>query len=238
MATRFYYSSTGVAAVSPDFAAEWDDTTIFDPIGNALRRELTNPRGASSFATITVAEDAGQTANELDHLFVQFVSAPLAAQTIAGTAKGRIRASESGAAANARSQCVIRVVSNDGTTVRGTLYAGDTAALASEWATSLTNRQMPRGTSVNLSSVDAQLGDRIVVEIGGRMHNTVTNQFGTTLRIGEAGAGDLPEDETDTNDLNPWIEFSQTLRFARATKAGLRYALGGGLRQKTLGRQA
>jgi hypothetical protein len=209
MATRFYLlqSSAFVPSVSPPFAAGWNDT------GGAVRRKLDlQPDRADSFVEFSRSEAV--TTSPYDVLLGQWVSAPLSgAQTISGTLKGQIRARESSSSADFRAQVVVKIVSNDGQTLRGTLLGFDTGALSSEFATSSTNRQFPRGGAVALSSVAAQDGDRIVIEVGYRSHNTVSTSYTGYIEVGapSSASGDLPEDETTTTQLRPWLEFSQTL---------------------------
>lgn len=168
---------------------------------------------ASGSKTVT------KTGNQLnnDWLWRQYVSEPLAAQTISGTVKGQMRVQEANAAANARAQMIVRVVSNDGSTVRGTLYDGDLETLTgdptSEYGTSLTNRKFPRGGAATLTSVTAEEGDRIVVELGTRIHSTETTSRVLTVSFTDSGtSADLAEDETTTSSAQrTWVEFSQDI---------------------------
>ena len=62
--------------------------------------------------------------------------------------------------------------------------------------------------------MDTQDGDYLVVEIGARAFNASTSSMGFSCRLQDgATVADLPEDETTTDDLCPWIEFSQDLLF-------------------------
>lgn len=156
--------------------------------------------------------------NPYDVAIVQFVSNPLGgAQSISGTVKGIIRASENSASANYRAQMVIRVLSEDFATVRGTLLASDVSALSNEFDTVLTNRKFPlnwAGAGASVTTVNAEHTDRIVIEIGYRSHNASTSSFTGSLRLGDPiGSTDLAENEVDTLDNTPWVEFSQTLNF-------------------------
>ena len=74
----------------------------------------------------------------------------------------------------------------------------------------ITNRVIADGDSV--SAVVVQAGDRLVVEIGANDVNAGNLQF----RYGAPTGSDLPEDETTTTDLTPWIEFSGTIGFQAA----------------------
>jgi hypothetical protein len=199
MATRFYLPSTGAAAVSPAYDAGWEDTSF------AARLKAVTTRISSAFTTVA---DNVNTKLDEDHLYRQYVSDPIPAQTItAQTIKVQIRAAESNAAANLFTSINIRVVSNDGSTFR-------TPAVVAmqrddvEWASTLTNR----GWSGTSSAVVASANDRIVIEIGqGGDPTGGGNHNDGTMRIGDNSATDLPEDDTDTNDYNPWVEFAQTL---------------------------
>lgn len=208
MATRFYLPSSGAADVSPAYSSEWDNT------GSASRLQLSRLRSGSAMADAAIT-DATATANR-DVLIRQYVSAPLSAQTISGTVKGYIRAIESSASDNLRAQVVIRVVSNDGSSVVGTLYAGDlttgTSDPTSEFdSATMRNREYPRGGAQAISSLAVSDGDRLVIEIGWRKH--VAASVSGTLRIGDADTSlDLAEDESSSSDYNPWIEFSGNLQ--------------------------
>ncbi|HEX4611490.1 MAG TPA: hypothetical protein VH092_25070 [Urbifossiella sp.] len=207
MVTRFYLPSTGAADASPGFDAGWEYTAAAD------RLKCVTTKISSSMTSKTGTETSS-TANE-DILVRQYVSDPIGAQTITGTVKGQIRAQESGSSGDQRAQVVIKVVSNDGSTVTGTLLAMDTSALSNEFATTLTNRKFPKGSSgASLSSVAANSGDRIVIEIGARKGDASSTNFVATLSFGDNSGTDLAEDEVTTTANNPWIEFSQTLSFS------------------------
>jgi hypothetical protein len=219
--TRFYLPSSGAAAVSPSPDAEWDAT------GSADYLQCVTTPSSTSPAEKAVAEAV--TTNNYDVLLRSYVSEPLSAQSISGTVKGQILCRESSSSANFRSQLVVKVVSNDGTTVRGTLLAADTGTTVSdEWNTGSStweNRKIPLGWSgsgASLSSVSAQDGDRLVFEIGYRAHNTSSSSFTGGIYCNDtAGDTDLSEggSETDTAaspDYRSWIELSQTLTFQGA----------------------
>jgi len=213
MATRCYLPSAvaGAAKVSPAFDASWEAT------GSAVRLILDTEKNEASgaYATKAVATSLNSPAGAVDVLIAQYVSAPLSGSgTISGNIKGQIRAQSSSLTGDLRTQCVIRVVSNDGSSVVGTLVASDGSALASEWATSLTNREVPLGSPVTPSSVGYSDGDRLVVEIGYRKHENATTSRTGTLDLGAvSGASDLPEDESTTTQGAPWVEFADTLTF-------------------------
>jgi hypothetical protein len=150
-------------------------------------------------------------------LAAQLVSEAMTAGPLAGTFQAQIAVKEIGVGNNLRAQVLVKVVSNDGATVRGTLYAGDLATLTgdptSEYATTQTNRTFPRGAPVALTSVSVQANDRVVIEVGSRKHSTVSTT--ATFILGETtAAGDLGSNETDSGSLtgpSPWFEFSENL---------------------------
>jgi hypothetical protein len=208
VATRFYLPHFGDLNITPAFAA-WGLTTNMDrrrAVRSKTGTALTNK--ASAAVGVTTTRDVG---------IRQYMSDPLSgAQTITGTVKGIIQALESATTANAQAQCTIRVVSKDGTTVRGTLLALS-AGTTSEFATALTSRKFPlawAAPGATLSSVSALDGDRIAVDFGARFVATTVATTTATERFGDTGATDLAEDETGTTTtFVPWLEFSQTLTF-------------------------
>lgn len=195
--TRFYLPSAGAAAVSPGFDAGWEDTSI------ATRLKTVTTKIASALTTVNFT-DVDTT--DRDILFRQYVGDPLVAQTInAQNVRLQMRASETLATNDMFLTWVLKIVSNDGTTVRGVLVA--IRRDGTELDTVLTNR----GDLATIASLAILDGDRPVVELGtGGLPLTVHS---SSLRIGDADAADLPEDDTTTADNNPWLEFQQVLVF-------------------------
>jgi hypothetical protein len=202
-ATRFYLPSTGTAVISPAYAAGWVDTSAADNIRCVTQRTNTTMND----------EQTGNINTQILVLNRQYVSDPIAAQNITGTVKGQLLGMESAANQDMVSAIGVRVVSNDGSTVRGTLLSITYPVLAgNEYGTSHANRYTPVSTAV--SSVTAQNGDRIVIEIGCYRYAAGNPPGRCTQRFGDDGATDLPEDQTTTTDTyNPWVEFSADFRF-------------------------
>lgn len=210
MATRLYLPPPTVGIIfpiTPNASSDWE-------AGGAsfVRALASRTKSNKAFANQNFV-DTSATANR-DSIIAQFIYALPIGTVFATTqtVKGRVLAFENTATHNLRSQCIIRVIASDETTIRATLLAGDlstgTANPTSEWGLSAANRQMPRGASgvaiaANYTSV---LGDCLVIEQGFRKHST-TNGNGS-IRYGDNNATDLPEDETTTADNNSWIEFS------------------------------
>lgn len=200
---RFYLPSTGAAEVSPAFGSGWDVTA------NADRIKCVTTRINSAPAQKTLTTNA-TTSPQFD-LNRQYVSAPLEAGTISGTVKGQVKCRRASAVATLAVQ--IFVVSNDGSTVVGTLLsvtASQTAATPPLFpgASTTTNRRMLDASDVAAIPIATQAisaGDRLVIEIGCRESS---NAQIVGMTFNDDNATDLPEDDTTTNDFNPWIEFS------------------------------
>jgi hypothetical protein len=203
--SRFYLNATLAAPISPSFASGWESTT------SAVRRMMGRPSLAVSTKTnLGLAETS--TSGTFDRLIYQFVSEPLGlASTISGPLTGLIRATESSTSADFRSQMVVKVVSGDGTTLRGTVIDFNASALSNEWPTTSASRAFPVLTTA-VTPVDAQAGDRIVVEVGYRAHNTSSTSFTGTLRAGHTVGGTDFTATAETADNNPWIDISATTR--------------------------
>jgi hypothetical protein len=212
MVTRFYLQAvdTDTLALTPD--AGWELIT------SILRYKMNTTKINKAFSTKGVAETS--VSGVYDVIIAQFVSPPLAAQTITGTCKGIIRALESNLAADMQMQCSIRTLSQNGT-VSGTLFALNSAVLTNEFdATTLTNRKVPlnwAGAGAALTSVTCVDWDRIIFEVGYRALNTVATSYTGSLEFGDGYATDLAENETDIIQKNPWLEFSQNLIFLDAS---------------------
>ncbi|MFC1559854.1 hypothetical protein ACFLZ2_01125 [Candidatus Margulisiibacteriota bacterium] len=205
-ATRFYLPSAGAPEITPAYDATWNYTTDADRV--RLARFKTNSAMNDTKAT------AGSGVDSTSALNRQYISDPIAPQTITGTVQGQVRGLEGGVNDNRVSAVLIRVVSNDGTVVRGTLLNLTYPALtaANEYTLTMENRYTPVSTAVN--SVTAQSGDRIVIEIGAFIYKKNGN---STQGFGDSAVADLPIDQTTVTQSNPWIEFSQDIMFPGVT---------------------
>lgn len=198
----------GVPPVSPAFTAGWDDVSQFGGRFNMGITSLNAPIGSEG-----VFNNSPE-GTDVKYLWVQFVSKPLTAQTISGTIKGQMQVAQSFADQHFDQVIAsLRVVSNDGTVVRGTLLP-----LAAYGTTNNFNAGIPQNRFIfdgdTLSSLAILTGDRLVLEVGFRAI-TLPPDFGefVVMMCGDDAGADLPEDETTTTELNPWIELSQTLTF-------------------------
>jgi len=200
MASRLYFSSATTSPLDAlAFDSGWDATT------GAQRRKLLSAKDGAD----TIADGPSITWNAGEEVLCrQYVSDQIGATTIDGTVKCQIRCIESASNDAARSRLCIKVVSEDGSVVRGTLFAVATYGPATNMsAAGLRNKTFADGDTV--TSVAAENGDRIVVEVGYSDASGTTP--GATSSFGSSAASDMPEDETTVTALNPWIEFSNTL---------------------------
>ena len=212
MPTRFYLPSQGDAGAAPAFDGAWH------LVGEAARRRMFVAPLGSAMATATVGETEATPVNILCR---QFVSDPIQAQTVGGTLKGQIRAQKTGSPSYTR--LVARVVSGDGSAVRGTLLAMQTGPNVQSISTTMKNREIPEGWAspgIALADVNALAGDRIALEVGLFADNTSKTLKQFLFSFGDDAASDLPEDETTTAALNPWIELSGTIAFVAAGGGG------------------
>ena len=152
MATRFYLPSTGAADVNPNYDGNWDTT------GDATLLKTVTTRISSAMANAANSASSGANVN---NLLRQYVSNPIAAQTIlVQTLELQIRGWESDAKDTQFVSISVRVVSNDGSQVRGTLLS--LVRDETELTTTLTNRRYTADTT----EVEALADDRIVIELG------------------------------------------------------------------------
>lgn len=218
MPTRFYLPRNGAAAVSVAADAAWND------VASVIERPAVTAKTATSGASVPAGGAGGPSENVLCG---RFISDPLAAQTVSGMVKGQVMCLEFDGASNARSQLVMRVVSNDGLTVRGTLVAAQAAALSSEWAVGLRNRKAPLAalSPVAVTPVVAQSGDRIVIEVGALVGDNGVDTV--EMSFSDNQVSDLPEDETSLSTAgDPWIEISANLFAVAVTHGGTGIGVG------------
>lgn len=203
MATRIYAPSSGAPAISPAVSASWTSTPgIFD------RHAAFTTKQNTGLSTILYIVDGS--AADQDHCFRQYVYGPIGAQTIsAQTVEASFRISETALGNNLFLTMTIRVIAPDATTVRGTILAltrDDVEPVASGLRT--------RHLSATSSSVDAQDGDYIVIEIGLGGDPGLGSDHNGSIRIGDPTAnGDLLAADGDGSeaDDDPWFNFANTI---------------------------
>lgn len=227
MATRFRLPSSGTPGQSPALRIAWTHVP-----GTVVRRPMSITAAGTAFAATAYAPDAA------DHLVAgtahvaQFISEPLAAQTIGvQTVSLTMLASEDNAANNLFLQWTVYAVTAADALV-GTLVASRADGLE------LSATQQARTDGATSTSVTVASGNRLVLEIG--FGGTPTAAGGTqghngAIRFGDAGT-DLAANDTATADGNPWLDFAtSTLTYpATSSVAGAQPSGSGTLAAKLL----
>jgi hypothetical protein len=208
MATRFYLPSSGTSPLnSLAVSTQWEHS------------------GANFFRAPTFQDITGSTLTDKTNTFPdtttdqmcfgQWTSAPLAADFLfltSHTISMVVRGVEANIAANAHLAYTVRVVSNDGSTVRGSI------AQYHATSTELTASVLTRIHSARVlnTQVQAYRGDRIVIELGS--HGvTPSTSYSHTWRFGDpAATAAFALTAGLTTDLLPWVELSPTLSFQSA----------------------
>lgn len=216
MATRLYLpSDTIVPPFTPIVAPGWDDVSI--------RVDTTTSTTKRSSAMTTVAFTDANAQNK-DVLFMTFTSPELTAGqaiTESQAIKAQIRGLQVALTNNMFTAWHFSIQNSSGPTLTKALLAITRDDV--ELATSLINRQFSATSLTGAYTTVA--GDYIVVVIGTAGDPDVGSDHDSSLRVGDAAASDLPEDDTDTTDLNPWIELADTLTFAPLSTVGARAQL-------------
>jgi len=198
--TRFYLNLNTAAPVSPAFNAGWNVTS-------GANRYLMSPTKDGSAITSKTTGNTGAVAVR-KCLLDQWISAPLATQTITGTFTGQIRFSQSNATLPNIGQGIVylRVIN-----VNGTVATEVGSALTTNLTTTLTNRTL---ISLPVGTLNITAGQRICIDLGWNYSAGTTTTLNATMSRGSSSATDLAVDNTTTTANNPWIQFSQTLLFA------------------------
>ena len=116
MATTFHVNRSTAPSVSPTYGTSWTDTSL------AVRRELVITSTDSAGRVSSTISDSDAT--QKTFLLYQFVSSPIAAQTIGIQSFNRVGfASEIASGNNMVLYYRVAVVSNDGSTERGEVRA-------------------------------------------------------------------------------------------------------------------
>lgn len=204
--SRFYLPSEGEVPITPAI----DATTWGSGEGPDFFRA---PLGLGRLATPQVDRRCGSS-----RCGGQWVSPPLAAQTISGTADGQMMGKNHSGSRSWVAVVMIRVMQSDGVTVRGTLLDGSVVSTGMYPMAegSDPHRNEPLLVNQALSSVVCEEGDFLVVEFG--VYRTASWGSGDywNFRTGDDLEEDLPvvaNNVTDEVIRNPWIEFSNPIEF-------------------------
>lgn len=193
------YLNTGVASpYTPAVNAAWNVTT-----GNT-RLMMKPVKDGSTIATVQSGNTGAAAVRKI--LIRQWISEPLAAQTLNGTMTGQILGRISSTSSRSGQGWIyLRLIDADGT-VASEIGSSST----NSYTTTLTNRTY---TNITLSSVSVTAGQRLCIDVGWNYQtgtNTATNGSNS---YGSNNGTDLPVNNTTTTANDPWVRFSQTLIF-------------------------
>lgn len=147
-------------------------------------------------------------------LLGQFISEPIKGGNInLGTIEGWVGCDESNPNANIVPRVVVKLVSNDGQTVKGEFVRYAPTTIVHEYVDNPTTMPArPHPPATQSDTLAAENGDRIVVEIGWYAINyddPMFGYFGSQKRGSDSFYPDCPADESSAGeDTNPWIDFS------------------------------
>jgi len=205
MATRYYLDSVATPAISPAFDSNWEQT------GQAVRLKLRYKKtlDATSALTTSTSVTVPITTTQ-DILIAQFISDPFGNSINLDARNFSMvigKCSEDANTTNAHLAFSLRVISNDGTTVRGTVRSSFTTISEFPLTASAATRII---AAAACTATVIQQGDRICLEVGVRA--AAPTAAGTaSMRFGTSAATDFALTTALTTDLNPWCEFEQDL---------------------------
>lgn len=204
--TRLYFPASEASVVTPAF----DGT--FGTNAEVTRFKLANTKGSSAITIGTQIGPWTSASNASDRMFVSTrMDAGITFTSGSTTISGQLMVREYANTDNVdKIVLVIKVVSEDGGTVRATIRNITNAATGAEFINNATHRNQTFSATCN-ASYTTVLGDRLTVEIGFGDNAGSTPE--ASAKWGE-NATDLPVNNTQTTDGAPWIEFSNTITFA------------------------
>ena len=208
--TTLYFPASTAAAITPTQDAAWDDT------GQFVRRKLADTKGSSSIAagtTINITEDTGNQA--LDRQYISTRMNADAVFTSGVTTITSVLMMREFATTDDVDKCIlgVRILSEDGSTVRATLFTVSNHGTTGEFINNATHRNKICANAATIgASYTTVLGDRIVVEVGYETDGAETTPQAAT-KWGE-NASDCAVNDTGTTDCAGFITFSNTITFA------------------------
>lgn len=178
--SKFYLTDAGSTQTvwSPSgFQGTWDVTTALNALygtpskaGNNAGQSATRPETSSSAAKVAC---------------MRVLIGPLVKQSISGNLNCVLEVNESAADADAYWAVHAYVSQGESNSVRGTLISNYTESLAggaTEWTTTATGTAFQ--SAIAMSTVNAEHGDYIVLEIGAKLYNTTSSSRSITIKYG------------------------------------------------------
>jgi len=197
--TRFYLNLNTTSTVAPAFNPGWN------VVSGATRYIMSPVKDGSTLTTKATGTSAAAAVRKC--LLDQWVSAPLAAQTITGTFTGQMRFSQSTVTGvTGQGFLYLRIVNPDGS-IASEVGSGNTTNLV----TAITNRTIT--FSVGSLNIPITAGQMIAVDLGWNYSAGASTTPNASISRGSSSGTDLAVDNTTTTANNPWVQFSQTLLF-------------------------
>lgn len=191
---RFYLQNSAAGYVPPTLRGGWDDTSGSNSFKMAKAKS----------GTITSYSKSEYTSIRKTYLHSRVISDALPYnKTIQGTLTYCLGMNESNAAADFYPQIHVYVTVGDTDVVRGTLLSQNRGVV--ELSTGTSSGILV--TDLELSSVDALAGDRIVVEVGFYAANISSTKYTSLLYYGGTNATDLSAGAS-ISTYTGWFEFS------------------------------
>ena len=199
--TRFYLNLNATPPLSPAYNAGWNVTT------GASRFSMHFVKDGSPLANYSSGSTGAAATRKC--LIAQWISDPLAAQTITGTFTGQAEflISSTGGGSTGQGFLYLRVINADGSiaTEVGT-------CTTSNLITTLQDRNL---ISLALGTLNITAGQSICIDLGWNYSAGANTTRTASVSAGSSSATDLTlNDNTYTTPVeNPWVQFSQTLVF-------------------------
>lgn len=201
----YLYFSQERASIAPAFSGMWQVNAL-------ATRYVLKPFQTKDSILVgsTIDTAAGGGSIGLDR---QYVTPGLTqGQVINGNISGQLMVRELATTDNVdRVVMCIKLVSNNGQTIRGTLLPSGNYGPTLEFINNATCRNKTIITNSALTSLTAIEGDRIVVEIG--YQNSTAGTTPQAAAKWGAAAPLLPIDETQTTDGAGWLQIAPNLTF-------------------------
>lgn len=217
MATRLYPNNSGRLGASqtdPSAAlATWTTSTLSGFVQFLAGCSIQRPTN--------VSHQCGTGTDPSSRPGILLISPQLQSQTIsAGNVKGQFIIREANLTDDVQLAFALVIIKPDGTARSIWLDVSANAENATtEAPTAFTNRKLRDASgnvSISLPEITVEDGDRIGLEIGTKAYSTSTATAAVTVAPAAATTNvvDLPEDDTTTTTTSqPWIEFSQDIKF-------------------------
>lgn len=205
MPSRFYFDSVTAPSISPAFDAAWEQT------GQAVRLRLQYKKTLSTVSALTDSTSVTiPITTTQDILIAQFISEPFGYNLLIDARNWSMvigKCSENATTNNAHLAFSLRIISQDGSIVRGTLRSSFTTISEFPLTASAATRIIAAAACTPLTS---QAGDRICLEVGIRANGPTAAGSGK-MRFGTSATSDFALTTALTTDLNSWCEFEQDL---------------------------